>query len=168
MSELNKNSESLKEGSINLTEEEIQALRLCYANSNIRKHHELIESALVKLEANGGSPGEDNPVGQVGEHNILDVMPGLNIALNVYDYNKHRLQLYAHLVYDLNLLLTNKPLETTKEQPYSKQAIKSMLYAYKNYEWSGDDPDCILDHLDEIDKELSINTKGWWYSPNYI
>lgn len=119
MSELNKKTlnPSEEKGSIKLTEEEIQALRLCYANSNIRKHHELIESALEKLQANGGSPEVDNPVGQISEHNILDVLPGLKQALSIYDYNKHRLQLYALLAYDLNLLLANKPLETTKEQP---------------------------------------------------
>lgn len=119
MSELNNKTlnPSEKKGSVKLTEEEIQALKDCYANSNIRKHHELIESALAKLQANGETPEEVNPVGQISEHNILDMLPGLEQALGIYDYNKHRLQLYAHLAYSLNLLLTNKPLETTKEQP---------------------------------------------------
>jgi len=83
------------------------------------------------IQANGGSPEVDNPVGQVSEHNILDVLPILEQALNIYDYNKHRLQLYAHLAYGLNSLLTNKPLETTKEQP--KLSLEHIQFINKLY-----------------------------------
>ncbi len=133
MSELTKKTlnPSEKKGSVKLTKEEIQALKECYANSNVRKHHELIGSALQKLQANGESPEVDNPVGQVSEHNILDVLPILEQALNIYDYNKHRLQLYAHLAYGLNSLLTNKPLETTKEQP--KLSLEHIQFINKLY-----------------------------------
>ena len=114
MSELNKKTlnPSEEKGSIKFTEEEIQALRLCYANSNIRKHHELIESTLEKLQANGESPEVDNPVTQTQlEKEVTDYLTNNNIHYkiihNTIDIIKG----------NLNRIQMSKVVETTKEQP---------------------------------------------------
>lgn len=106
---------SEKKGFVNLTKNEIQALKDCYIHSNIRKDHDLIENALAKLQANGEKPEEVNPVGQV----ILKDLIQLRIILKnpQMGFRNDCLNLLNPII---KTLKDNKPLTTTKEQPKSK------------------------------------------------